>query len=194
MTETFIAINMSPPRIHQLQKITSHWHNQISKCLNVPPDQILLVPLKDNYMLQSTTQPKTYSGADLSNLERNRNFILTPAPNSTDTNILSLIHGSCTITLYSKAEGISTIEGKALLKLNLQIDLKFRLYEFSLQDDLSLRMIRLDHKFEIYTFEEKKITLQRKQEKEDQLKTLEADKNGESISNAVSASILVVMQ
>ena len=165
MSHTFISVKMSPPRILQLQKIASRWHNQIAKCLNVPPDQILQVPLKDTYMLQSTTKPKTYSGADLSDLERNRNFILTPSPNSTDTNILSLIHGSCTIILYSRAEGVTTIEAKALLKLNLHIDLKFRLYEFSLQDDENLRMIRPDHKFEIYTFEEKKHTLQRKQKK-----------------------------
>ena len=117
MTETFIAINMTSPRTHQLEKIAVRWHHQISKCLNVKPDQIQIVPLKTTYMLQSTTQPRQYSGEDLSHLERNRNFILTPAPNSTDTDILSLINGSCSITLYNKAEGISTIEGKALLKL-----------------------------------------------------------------------------
>ena len=126
---------MSPPRILQLKKIASRWHNQIAKCLNVPPDQILQVPLQDTYMLQSTIQPEIYNGADLADLERNRDFILTPSPNTTDTNILSLVHGSCSIILFSKAEGVSLIEAKSLMKLNLHLDLKFRSYEFSLQDD-----------------------------------------------------------
>ena len=55
-------------------------------------------------------------------------------------------------------------------------------------------MVRLDHKSEVYRFEEKTITLQRKQDKDDQLKQVESDKNGMSISNAVSSSILVVME
>ena len=194
MTLTFIVVNMSPPRLHLLQKVASCWHNQISKCLNVLPDQILQVPLKPSYMLQATTQPRTYTGMDLANLERNRNFILTPNPNNTDINILSLNHGSCSIIIFSKLEGISTAEAKALLQLNLSIELRFRLFEFSLQSDLSLRMVRPDHKIENYKFEEKRITLKRKQDKEDEAKQIEADKNGESISNAVSSSILVVMQ
>ena len=165
MAETFIAVKMSPPRLHLLQKIASRWHNQISKCLNVSPDQILQVPLKSTYMLQATTQPRTYTGADLADLERNRNFILTPSPNTTDINILSLNHGSCSITIYSKLEGITTAEAKSLLQLNLSIELRFRLFEFSLQSDLTLRMVRPDHKLESYRFEEKKITLQRRQEK-----------------------------
>ena len=194
MSDTFIVVNMSPPRLHLISAVASRWHNQIAKSLNVLPDQISQVPLQTSYMLQPTTQPKTYSKLDLTNLEKNRDFILTPNPNNSDTNILSLNHGSCSIILFSKVEGISTAEAKTLLQLNLSIELRFRLYEFSLQSDLSLRMVKPDHKIDNYKFEEKRITLKRKQDKEDEAKQIEVDKNGESISNAVSSSILVVMQ
>ena len=194
MTETFIVVNMSPARLHLLSAVASRWHHQIAKALNVLPDQILQVPLLNTYLLQLTIQPKTYSKLEVTELEKNRDFILTPNPNNSDTNILSLNHGSCAIVLFSKVEGITTAEAKTLLQLNLAIELRFRLYEFTLQSDLLVRMVKPDHKIDNFKFEEKRITLKRKQDKEDEAKQIEVDKNGESISNAVSSSILVVMQ
>ena len=193
MAETFIVVDMSPARLHLLKNIASRWHNQICKALNVLPDQIVQVPLKPTYMLEATTQPRTYTGTDIAHLERNRNFLLTPNPNTTDINILSLNHGSCSITIYSKSEGITIAESKSLLQLNLSIELRFRLFEFCLQSDLSLRMVRPSHKVDNYKFEEKRITLQRRQDREDELKQIEVEKNQEGISNAVSASLLAVM-
>ena len=54
--------------------------------------------------------------------------------------------------------------------------------------------MRPDHRIESYQFEEKGHTLHRKQVKEEETKQQEAEKNGQAISNAVSASILVCMQ
>ena len=185
---------MSPPRILQLQKIATRWHGQIAKCLKVTEDQILQLPLEETYMLQSTSQPKVYNGSELADLEKSREFLLTPSSNPTDVIILSLTNGSCVINLFSRVDGISMMEAKVLLKLNLKLNLKFRVYEFTLASDVKLRMMRPNHRIESFQFEEKRHTLHRKQEKEEESKQQEADKNGQSISNAVSASILVCMQ
>ena len=115
MSDTFVVVNMSPARLHLISAIASRWHNQIAKALNVSLDQISLVPLQTSYMLEPTIQPKSYSKSELTSLQRDRNFILTPNPNSSDQNILSLNHGSCSIILFSKTEGISTAEAKTEL-------------------------------------------------------------------------------
>ena len=194
MTETFLVVNMSPARLHQVSAVAKRWHHQIAKALNVLSDQILQVPLLPTYLLQLTSQPKTYSKLEVTELEEPRYFTLTPNPNNSDINILSLNHGSCAIVLFSKVEGVTTAEAKTLKQLNLGIELRFRSFEFTLQSDLMARMVKIDHKIDIYSFEEKRITLKRKQDKEDEMKQLELDKNSEGISSAVSSSILVVIQ
>ena len=194
MTETFLVVNMSPARLHQISAVGKRWHHQIAKALNVLSDQILQVTLLPTYLLQLTSQPKTYSKLEVTELEKSRNFILTPNPNNSDINILSLNHGTCTIGLFTKIDGITTAEAKTLKQLNLGIELRFRSFEFTLQSDLMVRMVKIDHKIDDYSFEAKCITLKREQDKKDEAKQLELDKNSEGISSAVSSSILVVIQ
>ena len=155
MSQTFLSFIVSPPRNLQLQKVASRWHEQIAKCLKVTKDLIVQLPLEETYILQNTSQPKIYNGSELAELEKDREFLLTPSPNTTDIIILSLTNGICTINLFSKVDGISLIERKALQKLNLKLSLRFRVYEFTLSSDITLRMIKPNHRVEAYQFEQK---------------------------------------
>ena len=87
MTETFLVVNMSPARLHQINAVGKRWHHQIAKALNVLNDQISQVTLLPTYLLQLTSQPKTYSKLEVTELEKPRDFILTPNPNNSDINI-----------------------------------------------------------------------------------------------------------
>ena len=194
MTDTFLVVNMSPARLHQINAVGKRWHHQIAKALNVLNDQISQVTLLPTYLLQLTSQPKTYSKVEVTELEKSRNFILTPNPNNSDINILSLNHGTCNIGLFTKIDGITTAQAKTLKQLNLGIELRFRSFEFTLQSDLLARMVKIDHKIDDYSFEAKCITLKREQDKKDEAKQVELDKNSLGISSAVSSSILVVIQ
>ena len=194
MAQPFLAFINSPPRSLQLQKVAGRWHDQIARCLKVTKDVIIQLPLEENYILQTTSQPKTYSASDLAELEKDRIFLLTPAKNTTDNIILTLEHGLCSINFFSKVDGISLIERKALQKLNLTLSLRFRVFEFTLSSDTNLRMCKPNHKLQAYQFEEKGQTLGRKAAREEETKLQEAEKNGQVISDAVSSSILVCMQ
>ena len=194
MAQPFLAFIVSPPRNLQLQKVAGRWHEQIAKCLKVTKDLIVQLPLEETYILQTTSQPKTYNGNKLAELEKDRVFLLTPSTNTTDNIILSLTYGICTINFFSKVDGITLIERKALQKLNLTLSLRFRVFEFTLSSDTNLRMCKPNHKLEAYQFEEKGQTMNRKTIREEETRIQEAEKNGQVISDAVSSSILVCMQ
>ena len=194
MAQPFLAFIVSPPRNLQLQKVAGRWHEQIAKCLKVTKDLIIQLPFEETYILQTTSQPKTYNGNKLAELEKDRVFLLTPSPNTTDNIILSLTYGICTINFFSKVDGITLIERKALQKLNLTLSLRFRVFEFTLSSDTNLRMCKPNHKLEAYQFEEKGQTMNRKTIREEETRIQEAEKNGQVISDAVSSSILVCMQ
>ena len=104
MAQPFLAFIVSPPRNLQLQKVASRWHEQIAKCLKVTKDLIIQLPFEETYILQTTSQPKTYNGSELAELEKDRVFLLTPSPNTTDNIILSLTYGICTINFFSKGD------------------------------------------------------------------------------------------
>ena len=121
--------------------------------------------MEETYILQRTSQPKIYNGSELAELEKDREFLLTPSQNTTDVIILSLTNGLCTINFFSRVDGISMMERKSLEKLNRKLILRFRIYEFTLSSDVNLRMIKPDRRVESYQFEEKGQTMHRKQVK-----------------------------
>ena len=77
-------------------------------------DLINIMPLQPSYELESTKQPKTNSGTELKDLEKERYFALTPAQNSTDEVILCLTNGICSINIFSRTDGINMLERKSL--------------------------------------------------------------------------------
>ena len=192
--DTFLSFLVSPPRKLQIQKVAERWHSLIARTLNTTEDLIIIMPLQPSYELQSTIQPKQYSGSELKELEKERYFILTPAQNSKDEVILCLTNGSCCINLFSRTDGISMIERKSLQRLNLKLTLQFRVYEFTLSSNTTLRMIKPDRLIDSYSFEPKEQTMYRKSLQVEELKIQESEKNGEVISNAVSSSMLACMQ
>ena len=88
--DTFLSFLVSPPRQLQIQKVAGRWHALIARTLNTTEDLIIQLPLQPSYELQSTIQPKQYSGSELKELERERQFILTPTQNTKDEVILCL--------------------------------------------------------------------------------------------------------
>ena len=174
--DTFLSFLVSPPRKLQIQRVAERWHSLIARTLNTTEDMIIIMPLQTSYKLQATKQPKTYSGSELKELETERDFILTPAQNSTDVVILSLTSGSCCINLFSRIDGVSMIERKSLQKLNLELKMQFRVYEFTLSSNPTLRMIKADRRSDEYSFEPKEQTMYRKALQIEELKIQESEK------------------
>ena len=104
-----------------------------------------------------------------------------------------LKNGSCSINLFSRNDGITMLERKSLEKLNLKLNLQFRVFEFTISSDTTLRMMKPNHRVDSYAFEPKKQTMYKSLQVEE-LRIQESEKNGEVISNAVSSSMLVCMQ
>ena len=132
---------------------------------------IIQLPLQQTYKLQSTTQLKIYSGSELAELEKNKEFLLTPSQNTTDEIILCLTSSSCTINLFSRVDGISMMERKSLEKVNLKLNLQFRVFEFTISGDTTLRMIKPNHRVDSYAFEQKGQTMYRKSLQEEESRT-----------------------
>ena len=191
---TFINFLVNPPRHLQIGSIAARWHELIIKTLVSTKDLITIVPLAPSYCLQVTEQPKEYSGLELNALESDRQCLLQPVLNSLDNIILSLNCAQCTINLFSREEALTPAERKKLENLKLKITLKFRVFEFTLDSDITLQMIKKDRLIKSYSFECKEETLNRKADQLQEIKTKESNKTGEIISDAVTSSMVACMQ
>ena len=106
-------------------------------------------------------------------MEADREFILQPVPSRPDENILAM----CSIELFVRPEMYTLADKKKIERLNLSISLRFRNFEFTLASNTDLRMIKMDRNVELYSFEEKELTLIRKAQQQLEIQEKESTKN-----------------
>ena len=191
--QTWLNFRVTEPRKMQLSSVALRWHKLLQRELSDDENHLKMVDIEPDYRIQMTTVPRNYSGNDIKCLESQRSFRLTPLQLPSFENCLALTCGTCSIVLFERPEAFSLSDRKSVERLNLTISLTSRIWEFTLESDVSLQMVKRNRNEEIYNFELPENTLQRKCNRALDLKEIASDKQLSIIAEAVAVSMCTVL-
>lgn len=190
-----MSFRISEPRALQLKGVAKRWYPLLLKVLKSEKDTLKIQPIiRANYRLKMTEVPKLYTGEDIKVLEEPRSFRLVSLPRQDVDNYLALTSDDCCIILFSRPESFKNNENTVIDRLNLSLSMKLKIYEFSLESDPQLQLVKKDKRDGRFEFERPEVTLIRKHQRLLDIEDRVHDKQASAIATAVTEGMISVIK
>ena len=128
-------------------------------------------------------------------LEELRVFRLQCMPPRGDIDsYIGLVAENCKIRMYTRTNPFSTSEIGLVERLNMKLDMQFKIYELRLESDMQLQLCKVDTRDDHFVFESTGVTMARRRQRDTDREDNLADRQAASIGVAVTDAMVNVIE